>query len=593
MQIVARCPLKTASLQWHPRAGATALTLLCKATFALRPGRSRLAAEQDALSTLDTYADDARAILITASDMCPFKRRADVLFHGHAYAPSGHRAPSIVARLVVGKLDKSIEVHADRGWNGQQRWSVATFRPVAPSSPLRAALLGRHAKAWDPQTWNTRPLPDDFDGAFFNAAPVDQQIPELTGDEIIVLEHLSPVHPRLVTRLSRIVPRASVQRENRDVELVRLRCDTLSIDGDRGVASLVFRGLVPLSPPDEPGLVAITAEAEEAIPEDEGIDARANDARSSKEQPGTMVLMASQLVGAAKPALPFVSGASGAPAPGIERGSTAPLEDPAVMCRIGTDTGPLSPTLSRGALPFHPSFPERPGTLPAPPGSMSSVAALELEPELPRTRPAAPEAEVEREVPIDIPPPPMFGPLPVPARPAPGEVAAGVLSAGAGAAAESTPAVAEDREASAPEPPPFELSIEKVAAIAAEIAERRQDQTVVLDAHGLHEPGWSENQQRWTAAIEEQASRGSHALRAAYDAAYVAQVEQFRGAITPEEYARILLALDRRRTDETLDALKIQRPALMPIVRLWTRALARDATLADAVSDALRAAQRA
>ncbi|CAN98318.1 hypothetical protein predicted by Glimmer/Critica [Sorangium cellulosum So ce56] len=588
MQIVARCPLKAASLLWHPRAGATALTLLCKATFELRPGRSRLAAEQDALSTLDTYADDARTILITASDMCPFKRRADVLFNGHAYAPSGHQAPSIVVRLIVGKLDKSIEVHADRGWNGQQRWSVVDFRPVAPSSPLRAALLGRHAKAWDPQTWNTRPLPDDFDGAFFNAAPVDQQIPELTGDEIIALEHLSPVHPRLVTRLSRIVPRASVQRENRDLELVRLRCDTLSIDGDRGVASLVFRGLVPLSHPDEPGLVTITTEAEKDPQEEGNIDARANDARSSQEQPGTMILKASQLVGAAKPAVPFVSGA---PAPGIERGSTVPLEDPAVMCRIGTGTGPLSPTLIRAALPFHPSVPERPGTPPASPGSLSSVAAPELEPELPRTRPAAPEAEVEREAPIDIPPPPMFGPLLVPARPAPGEAAAGVPSAAA--AEEPAAAVAEDGEAAAPELPPIELSIEQVAAIAAEIAERRQDQAVVLHAHGLRERAWSENQQRWTAAIEEQASRGSHALRAAYDAAYVAQVEQLRGAITPEEYARILLALDRRRTDETLDALKIQRPALMPIVRMWTRALARDATLADAVSDALRAAQRA
>ncbi|WP_437733156.1 DUF2169 domain-containing protein [Sorangium sp. So ce1335] len=588
MQIVARCPLKAASLLWHPRAGATALTLLCKATFELRPGRSRLAAEHDALSTLDTYADEARAVLITASDMCPFKRRADILFHGHACAPSGHHAPAIVARLIVGKLDKSVEIHAGGGWIGQQGWPVANLGPLAPTSPVRMALLGRHAMTWNHQTWHTRPLPDDFDGAFFNVAPADQQLPELAGDEIIVLEHLSRVYPRLVTRLSRIVPRATVQRENADVEQVRLRCDTLSIDGDRAVASLVFRGLVPLSHPGEPGLVTITAEAEEVPAEDEGADARAKDARSSKNKPGTMVLTASQLVGAVKPVLPFVSGA---PAPGIERGSTAPLEDPAVMCRIGTGTGPLSPTLSRGALPFHPSFPEKPGTPPAPPGSLGSVAALELEPELPRMGAAAPEAEIEREAPIDIPPPPMFGPLPVPARPAPGEAAASVLPAAA--AAGSTPAVAEDREASAPEPPPFELSIEQVAAIAAEIAERRQDQAVVLDAHGLHEPGWSENQRRWTAAIEEQASRGSHALRAAYDAAYVAQVEQFRGAITPEEYARILLALDRRRTDETLDALKIQRPALMPIVRLWTRALARDAALADAVTDALRAAQRA
>lgn len=144
-----------------------------------------------------------------------------------------------------------------------------------------------------------------------------------------------------------------------------------------------------------------------------------------------------------------------------------------------------------------------------------------------------------------------------------------------------------------PEPAPVELSIEQVATIAAEIAERRQDQAAVLEAHGLRERGWSENKRRWMAAIEEQAARGAQALRAAYDAAYVARVERFRGVITLEEYARILVALDRGRTEETLDTLKIQRPALMPIVRLWTKKVAKDSKLAAKVSDALRAVQRA
>src|SRR5262249_22255840 len=155
-----------------------------------QPGESRLAEEQDALSTFDIYADDKRCRLIAASDMSPFKRRADILFYGYAYAPSGPPTPSIVARLIVGKLDKSIEVHADGGSNPQHGSSTADFGPIAPTSSSRTALLGRHARTWDPQTWNTRPLPDDIDGAFFNAAPLDQQLPELTGDETIVLEHL-------------------------------------------------------------------------------------------------------------------------------------------------------------------------------------------------------------------------------------------------------------------------------------------------------------------------------------------------------------------------------------------------------------------
>ena len=114
----------------------------------------------------------------------------------------------------------------------------------------------------------------------------------------------------------------------------------------------------------------------------------------------------------------------------------------------------------------------------------------------------------------------------------------------------------------------------------------------MLEAHGLDARAWSENERRITAAIDEHASRGSHAPRAEYDTAYVAQVERFRGPITPEEYARILLALDRGRTNETLDVLRIHRPALMPIVRSWTRRIAKEAPLADEVSDALRAPAR-
>jgi hypothetical protein len=55
MDIVSLCRLRVAGLLWQPRAGAHALTILCKATFALRPGESPLAEEQDAPSKLDIY----------------------------------------------------------------------------------------------------------------------------------------------------------------------------------------------------------------------------------------------------------------------------------------------------------------------------------------------------------------------------------------------------------------------------------------------------------------------------------------------------------------------------------------------------------
>ncbi len=233
----------------QPRPGAHALTVICKATFALRPGESPLANTQEGIGE---------------SDLCPFKRRADVLFSGHAHAPEGPKAHALLARLIVGALDKAIEVRADKAW------AAVGLGPIAPTWPSRTAMLGRHAATWDHRAWNTRPLPEDVDGAFFNAAPPDQQLADLIGDEIIVLEHLSPLYPRLETRLARVVPRATVRREDGAAQEVRLRCDTLSIDGDRAIASLVFRGVVLLSHPAEPGVVTFTAEGAAVSPKPEG-----------------------------------------------------------------------------------------------------------------------------------------------------------------------------------------------------------------------------------------------------------------------------------------------------------------------------------
>lgn len=150
--------------------------------------------------------------------------------------------------------------------------------------------------------------------------------------------------------------------------------------------------------------------------------------------------------------------------------------------------------------------------------------------------------------------------------------------------------------ANPPEPEPdesIELTVEQVAAIAAELAEGKQERAKVLQAHGLRERIWRRNERRWADAIETESARGTHALRGAYDAAYVAKVEGFRGPITIEEYARIAVGLERGQANDVLDGLRIQRPALLPIVRLWTRKVAKDMKLGDAATQALRVARRA
>src|SRR6185503_12859819 len=115
MEVVSACPLRVASVRWQPRPGAWMLTVVCKATYVLLPGESPLAKEQDAPNEVDEYwNDDERRSLHTASDLAPFKRRADVVLIGHAFAPGRQPVTSLVARLVVGELDKAVEVVGDR-----------------------------------------------------------------------------------------------------------------------------------------------------------------------------------------------------------------------------------------------------------------------------------------------------------------------------------------------------------------------------------------------------------------------------------------------------------------------------------------------
>ena len=168
----------------------------------------------------------------------------DVLIVGKAFAPRNEPVRCLVARLVVGAVDKSLEVYCDRAWTadgqlyegpwfssmpllyeraggGVDTWNPVgispsarpdahglvripnlqprgfrlqdrstpvppiNFGPVAPHWPERARRLGRHA-AWAGTDWRHQPLPDDLDAAWFNAAPSDQQLEAMSDDQHIL-----------------------------------------------------------------------------------------------------------------------------------------------------------------------------------------------------------------------------------------------------------------------------------------------------------------------------------------------------------------------------------------------------------------------
>ncbi|TKD09135.1 DUF2169 family type VI secretion system accessory protein [Polyangium fumosum] len=324
MDVVSTCPLSAWGFVWQTSAGATAQTVVVKATFQLAPGESVLAKEQDGAVEEDEFWDDdpTRSVRV-ASDKVPYKARADVMLVGHAYAPEKQPVRSLPVRLVVGELDKSIEVWCDRVFRAQDgqllegqrfvkmplRWERAAggpetnnpvglrfdappnsygmiaipnlqppgmfvsqrsdtfvpvcFAPIGGGWPSRVAKLGPLAGAFASPGWEARPLPQLPDYGYFQAAPPDQQLAEVRPNERLVLENLHPEHPRLVTSLPGIRPVAMVERGTGEREPVAFVADTMWIDTDRGVCVVVWRGRIGLRHAAEAGRIVVTLDGTE------------------------------------------------------------------------------------------------------------------------------------------------------------------------------------------------------------------------------------------------------------------------------------------------------------------------------------------
>jgi hypothetical protein len=304
MNVTAVGPLPVGSLLWQ-RNGNWIQTVICKATFGLLPGESKLADEQEALNTDDAHLeDDPGRSMQAPSDLVPFKARAEVVLVGYAFAPRGEALRHLVVRLVVGEVDKAFEVVGDRAWSldgtlregsrftrmplryeragggadtanpvgvspdappdqygmipvpnlqpvgfvpSRPREVIAPigFGPLSGTWPSRREKLGRLTTP--PDSWDMASLPAELEPAYFNYAPRDQQVDGLRDNERLVLENLNPQHPRLVTNLPGVRPRAFADR-GEGLQEVAMVCDTLWIDTGRGICTLTWRAYVE-SPP--------------------------------------------------------------------------------------------------------------------------------------------------------------------------------------------------------------------------------------------------------------------------------------------------------------------------------------------------------
>lgn len=322
--------------------------------------------EQPKLSKPINFLDEHGNSHKTPMDVSPFKLRAECLFIGSAHAPGGQPVHVLEAGFQVGAMRKSLAIYGNRRWvrhpdgsahmtepeaftempvraeyahggltskynqhgigfgplgeeagafipaanilpQGQAgvSWEhdvpPAGFGMLAPNLLPRRALLGTYDGVWRTRR---RPLPPaDFNPAFFNSAPEDQQFDGyLAGDEEIVLRNLHPETPEFRTWLPGTTVRCFVNRkmdpnapEERVFAEVNTVLDTCIVDVPAGTVTLLWRGTVEIKDRrheriehllvvEEPVGRPAAAETYAAALRDKLIDKRALAAKAAQEE---------------------------------------------------------------------------------------------------------------------------------------------------------------------------------------------------------------------------------------------------------------------------------------------------------------------
>ncbi|MEZ4311752.1 MAG: pentapeptide repeat-containing protein [Polyangiaceae bacterium] len=235
-------------------------------------------------------------------DLADFKPRGEVMLRGTCHTPFGKPLTECPVRFEVGSFSKLLRVSGRRFWSDDGAGAVmseaapftkmpvdyahafggagnahnpvglgssgrelpnvehagnvirkrrddpgpASFAPVSPSWPLRAAKLGKdYGPRWRKERWPFHA--EDLDWSHFQAAPPDQHLEKyLRGDERVVFQNLHPEAPVIETRLPGLRVRAFVKDTGDRFREVAMVLDTLYADLDESRIYLTYRGLDPV-----------------------------------------------------------------------------------------------------------------------------------------------------------------------------------------------------------------------------------------------------------------------------------------------------------------------------------------------------------
>ncbi len=389
-------------------AGKLRATVVVKATFYLvRGGPMRLVNPAPILLGDQHHEQSVDRSVVAPSDCALYLPRAEVLFAGHAYAPTP--SPFVPIRLaVVGSrplVDKTLHVYGERMWlEGEQMTAPVPFtripiryerafrgppgfeeNPVGmakgpglavhnvidPSDPEAPAGLGPIAPYWPPRRRllrsldpavvqaNRPELPDTFAWSFFHAAPPDQRCSFFEGNEWIVLEGLHPEHPRFESQLPSARARARLySADSTSHREIGLAADTLWIDGDRSLCCVLYRGNFEV---DNEGML-------ESMQLFAGL-----------EMPGRTI----PWPGAQRPSADAVSPPAGAAAPSPEAalaGANAVAHTPGVATPIRPPSGQYAAVTGMAVTPA-PTGPFAPRVTPQPFGAVQPTLATSPSPD--------------------------------------------------------------------------------------------------------------------------------------------------------------------------------------------------------------------
>jgi hypothetical protein len=261
-----------ATVAWRARA-VLRVTVVVKATFALLPDAPMTLLAPDPIEPDEAEGDPGYG-LRAAGDLAPYLGQTDVLLAGHAHAAPG--ASSVTARFAIVRdeetlIEKALELAVPPGalLSSRGAGTPATLRiPLAGMSPLSKhwPVRKRLLQGLDPRSLEApiAEIPEPFDWNYFQAAPLDQRIEALQGNEWVLLGCMHPGLAEFGSRLpgARGVARLYGRAPGLRGRAIPLTEDTLCIDVDRQRCSVLFRGHFPVSSEQEFASLHIVAGVE-------------------------------------------------------------------------------------------------------------------------------------------------------------------------------------------------------------------------------------------------------------------------------------------------------------------------------------------